>query len=222
LALLAAITLGSLVPQVLAQQYIYQPDRDYYHNDTASGTVVGGALGAITGALVGGSKNREGGALIGAGVGALTGNVMGRAKDREDEQRTLAGASTVRALNQQAAATAVTNFDVVELTHAGVGDEVIISTMRSRGARMDLSPTALITLKQHGVSDRVVLAAQQMSQAPTYVAPAVPVTVTRVSPVIVTPAPYYYGPRYHHYHHPHHYGRGHGRHRSHAHVHIGF
>jgi hypothetical protein len=44
-----------------------------------------------------------------------------------------------------------------------VSEDVIISTMRSRGARIDLSPQSLIALKQQGVSDRVVMAAQDMS-----------------------------------------------------------
>ncbi|MFO0792386.1 MAG: hypothetical protein U0805_23240 [Pirellulales bacterium] len=38
-------------------QYVYQPAPDYYHNDTASGTIVGGALGAVTGAIIGGKKH---------------------------------------------------------------------------------------------------------------------------------------------------------------------
>ena len=78
-----------------AQQYYYQPAPDYYHNDTASGTVTGGALGAITGAIVGGRKNRGEGALIGAGVGAITGNLLGRSKDRADAQYAASGAAVV-------------------------------------------------------------------------------------------------------------------------------
>ena len=49
------------------------PSYDYYRNDTVEGTVVGGAFGALTGAIIGGKKDRGEGALIGAGVGALTG-----------------------------------------------------------------------------------------------------------------------------------------------------
>ena len=58
---------------------------------------MGGAFGAVTGAIVGGRKDRGEGALIGAGVGALTGNLLGRAKDRADEQRAAAGAADRRA-----------------------------------------------------------------------------------------------------------------------------
>jgi hypothetical protein len=49
------------------------------------GAVVGGALGAATGAIIGHQSGRQGeGALIGAGVGALTGAIVG---DQVDENR---------------------------------------------------------------------------------------------------------------------------------------
>ena len=63
-------------------------------------------------------------------------------------------------MNEQAAAMAVTDDDLVQMTRAGISEDVIISTMRSRGTRIDLSPQSLIALRQQGVSDRVVLAAQ--------------------------------------------------------------
>jgi hypothetical protein len=58
----ASLAIAALVPvhHAAAQQYYYQPPRDYYHNDTASGTFMGGALGAVTGAIVGGRKDRGG------------------------------------------------------------------------------------------------------------------------------------------------------------------
>jgi hypothetical protein len=200
-------------------QYYYQPPPDYYQNDTAAGTVVGGAMGAITGAIVGGRKHGGQDALIGAGVGALTGNLLGRSKDRVDERQAAAGAAAVGQLNQQAAAMAVTSYDLVNMTRAGVGDDLIISTMRSRGIQLDLSPQGIIALKQSGVSERVVYAAQQMAASRGYgptpvVGPGTPV-VTEVVPsstVIVAPGPwrpYHYHPYY--YHRPHtyiHYGVG--------------
>ena len=112
-------------------QYVYQPAPDYYHNDTASDTVIGGLLGAATGAIAGGHKHAGAGALIGAGVGAVTGNLVGQSKDRSDERKAAAGAATAASLNQQAAAMAVTNADLVGMTRAGVSDDLIVSTMRS-------------------------------------------------------------------------------------------
>jgi hypothetical protein len=186
---------AALASPAAAQQYYYQPSPGYYQNDTAVGAVTGGGLGAITGAIVGGKKNREGGALIGAGVGALTGGLIGKSVDNADEQRTAIGVAATQRANAQAAATAVTNFDLVEMTRAGVSDELIISTIRSRGGRFDLSPNQLIALKQNGVSGRVVMAAQTMSSGgyatPTPVVSGAPVYV-EPAPVFVTPAPVVY------------------------------
>ena len=201
-------------------QYYYQPAPDYYHNDTAAGTVMGGAMGAVTGAIVGGRKDRGEGALIGAGVGAIAGNLLGRSKDRVDERRAAAGAAVVGQMNQQAAAMAITNYDLLQMTQAGVSEDVIISTMRSRGVRLDLSPQALIALKQSGVSDRVVMAAQNINSAPAYYGQAPGVIVRDPVPtrVIVTPAwrhcwhDPWCDPWYHHHHH----------HHSGAHLHFDF
>src|SRR5690349_7258754 len=208
LTALAAVIAASSLAEPAAAQYVYQPSPDYYRNDTAGGTIVGGALGAITGAAVAGRKDRGAGALIGAGVGAVTGNLLGRSKDAADERRAATGAAVVGQMNQQAAAAAVSNFDLLQMSQAGISDDVIISTMRSRGARIDLSPQSLIALKQQGVTDRVIVAAQQMGAAPGYIPPAgaVPV-VTELPPpptaVIVEPVyrpyGYYYGPHWHHH-----------------------
>jgi YMGG-like Gly-zipper len=191
-----------------AGQYSYQPGPDYYHNDTASDTIVGGALGAVTGAIVGG-KHKGVDALIGGGIGAVTGNLIGQSKDRADERNAAAGAAAAANMNQQAAAQnaqaaaqAVTNYDLVNMTKSGVSDDLIVSTIQSRGARLDLSPQALITLKQQGVSDRVVLAAQNMGRGSQYVPAGGPVVGYAPPPttVIVAPRPYYYygpGPYYH-------------------------
>jgi hypothetical protein len=215
-ALLVLISAGAaLQTETASAQYIYEPAPDYYHNDTASGTFLGGAMGAITGAVIGGRKHAGQDALIGAGVGAITGNILGREKDATDERRAAAGQAAVNQLNAQAAAQAVTNYDILQMSHAGISDDVIISTMHQRGARVDLSPQALIALKQQGVSDRVVVAAQQMAAAPGYYAPAGTTTIVGDYPpppstVIVAPAyrPYYYHPYYgYHYYHPHTYVR---------------
>jgi outer membrane lipoprotein SlyB len=201
----ATVLMCGQVDRVVAQQYYYQPSPDYYHNDTASGTVMGGAFGAVTGAIIGGKKDRGEGALIGAGVGALTGNLLGRSKDRADERQAAFGAGVAARASQQAAAMAVTNYDLVTMTRAGVSEDVIISTMRSRGAQLDLSPQSLISLKQSGVSDRVLLAAQDMNRGATAIYGPVPSpVVTRT--VIVEPAPRYYWHPHHYHHHHHHSG----------------
>lgn len=187
-----------------AQQYYYQPPPSYYQNDTRQGTFTGAGLGAITGALVGGKKNWEGGALIGAGVGALTGRAIGASRDNADAQQVAIGSSVAAQANAQVAASAVTNYDLVTMTQAGLSDDLIISTMRSRGGRFDMSPSGLIALKQSGVSDRVVLAAQQFggSSVPTPINPPPAIRVAAPPRVYVEPAPVIY---FHHgYHYPRH------------------
>jgi hypothetical protein len=211
-AICTAAALASAVPAV-AQQYYYQPPPSYYQNDTRAGTWTGAGLGAVTGALVGGKKNWEGGALIGAGVGALTGHAIGSSRDRADAQQVAIGSSVAAQANAQVAATAVTNYDLVQMTNAGISEDLIISTIRSRGGRFDMSPSGLIALKQSGVSDRVVIAAQQMG-GPSIATPINPppttIHVATPTPVYVRPAPvihYYHGPGpgYYHHHHRHHY-----------------
>jgi len=183
-------------------QYRYVPSRDYYHNDTAGGTFLGGALGAISGAIIGGKSKRGQGALIGAGVGALTGNILGRNKDRADQQQAAYGSAVVARANQVAAARAVTNLDLIRMTQAKVSEEVIISTLRARGARLDLSPEGLIALKESGVSDGVLIAAQNLMRGYA----ARPTTIVTEQPprtVIVNPRPaweYGYPPRQYYYH----------------------
>lgn len=202
--LLAAALAGG---EARAQQYYYQPPPSYYQNDTAAGAVIGGGLGAVTGALVGGKDHRGGGALIGAGVGAVTGGLVGNAVDQADQRAAYAGTTVAAQANAQVAAMAVTNFDLVEMTRAGVGEEVIISTIRSRGGRFDLSPAGLIALKQSGVSDRVVMAAQNAGPG-AFVPAAAPAIIGPPPVVYVQPAPvirYYGGPAWgYHYHHGHH------------------
>jgi hypothetical protein len=222
ITMLSATIVLSTFSETSAQPYYYEPAPDYYHNDTAGGTFLGGALGAVTGAVVGGKKNRGEGALIGAGVGAVTGNILGRNKDRADEQRAAYGAAAVGQMNQQVAAQAITNYDLLEMTRAGVSEDVIISTMQSRGVRLDLSPNSLIALKQAGVSDRVVLAAQGMNRGGAPVVAPVPVVreVVRPTRVYVAPAPWCYDPwddcHWDHHWHGHHHHHGHG------HIHFGF
>ncbi|MGD9856699.1 MAG: glycine zipper domain-containing protein [Planctomycetaceae bacterium] len=154
-------------------------------NQTQAGALVGTGLGAVTGAMVGShSGHTEGGALIGAAAGALAGGLIGNAEDARVER----DAAIAQAAYAQRA---VTNVDVLQLARSGVGDDVIISTIRSQGGRFDLSPQAIIALKNSGVSDQVILAMQHYGRA----MPA-PVTTVIAEPaprVIYVPP----GPRYH-------------------------
>ena len=136
--------------------------------------------------------------------------MIGRHKDRTDAERAAVGSAVVARANQQAAARAVTNLDLIRMTQAGVSDDLIIGTVRARGARLDLSPEGLIALKDSGVSERVLIAAQGMTRGRA-VAPATIVTEVPPPPVILAPPPprvYYYAPRYYHPRPPVHYHAG--------------
>ena len=192
---LLALAVVTLTAADSAAQYVYDPGPNYYRNDTAEGTVTGGAFGAITGALIGsGSGDAGEGALIGAGVGAIAGNLFGRSQDKADQRQAAYGYAATQRANAQAAALAVTNADLVQMTAAGLDDSVIVGAIHSRGGRFDLSPNGLIVLKQNGVSDNVVRAAQQA-------------VVASPDGVVVSPPPravYYHRPPPRYYFH---YGR---------------
>lgn len=205
-------TAVSLVAGDAAAQYTYAPSPDYYRNDTAQGTVVGGGLGAITGALIGGGKGKGGeGALIGAGIGAITGNLLGRSKDATDERIAQNGYAAAHGANIQAAAQAVTNYDLAQMTQSGLSEAVIVGAIQQRGARLDLSPQGLIQLKQAGVSDNILIAAQRASASPasSYAAPVIspaPTMVIDRRPVYYYEPPpprlyFSFGGHPHHHHH---------------------
>jgi len=159
-------------------------------NHTQSGAVVGGGLGALTGAVVGShSGHAPGGALIGAAVGALAGGALGHSEDHREAR----DAAFMQAAYEQEARNALTNFDLVRMAQSGMGDDVIIASIQTRGGRFDLGTEALITLKANGVSDRVIVAMQQAVQGapPAVVAPPI---VMPAQPVIVHPAPVFIGP----------------------------
>ena len=60
---------------------------DGTQNNTGTGALIGGAMGAITGAAIGGRSHGGQDALIGAAVGAVAGGLIGNSADREQEAR---------------------------------------------------------------------------------------------------------------------------------------
>jgi surface antigen len=177
-------------------------------NNTENGALTGGGLGALLGAIIGHQTGHAaGGAAIGALAGGVTGGLIGNAEDSR-EQRDAAMARAYQAEQaRQAAAVALTNADLVNMSQKGISDEVIINSVRTRGGQFDLSPDAIIGLKSQGVSDRVILEVQKIGEAapaPTVVHSGSPAYVVDPGPqvVIVRPVPpppsvgfgVYYGP----------------------------
>src|ERR1700712_5488672 len=81
-------------------------------SNTDRGLVTGGALGALTGALVAGPRHALGGALVGGAVGAAAGGVIGASADKTER----------KIATQQAAQRSLALQDVVSLTASGSSD----------------------------------------------------------------------------------------------------
>ena len=87
--MMIALMVCSLLPQpALAQSYYYtRPHRSVFHSHPIlSRTLVGGGVGAASGALIGAvtRHHRAGrGALIGAGIGSLLGGGLGIFRNRQ-------------------------------------------------------------------------------------------------------------------------------------------
>jgi len=68
------------------------------------------------------------------------------------------------ALSQSSLEGEVDNARVIEMTHKGLGDEVIIARIKAGATKFDLSDEDLANLKKQGVSDAVVAAMIQSTQ----------------------------------------------------------
>lgn len=125
-----------------------------YHSDQLAGT--GAVVGGMAGAAL--SKSHPlAGAATGAIIGAVTGEVVGEAMD-ESEARNQALFQA--RLGRQMTGT-VSHHDIIAMSQAGLGDQVIITHIRNHGVVQTPSAADLVALKQSGVSDPV-LAAMQM------------------------------------------------------------
>ncbi|MGA2602665.1 MAG: YXWGXW repeat-containing protein [Verrucomicrobiia bacterium] len=125
-------------------------------DNTATGALAGGAIGAGTGAIIGGAAahNAGAGALIGAAVGALTGGIIGHSIDEQQRARIQQEAPATWQRVEQGQPLGLA--DIKELAKAGVSDEVIISQIRNSHSVYQLSTAEIIDLKDSGVSERVI------------------------------------------------------------------
>lgn len=123
-------------------------------NNTASGALIGGAMGAVAGAAIGGPENGGEGALIGAAAGAITGGVVGNAMDQAQAAQLRAQAPQTYARVEQGKPLSIS--DIKALAEAGVGDQVIISQIRNSHTVYHLSASDIIDLHNAGVSGNVI------------------------------------------------------------------
>jgi len=121
----------------------------------AEGSVIGGVIGAAGGAAIGSiSGNAGAGAGIGAVVGAASGAVIGAQIDqpgqgKEAEQST-----------QATVPTQLTTQQVVDLSKQGYGDQIIIEKIKTSNSKFILTPNDVQSLKEQGVSPKVIDAMQ--------------------------------------------------------------
>jgi len=169
-------------------------------NRTANGALIGGAVGATSGAIIGNNAGRGGsgvvGALVGGAVGAIAGGAIGNSMDHDARARLQAQAPTTYQRVEQGQP--MTTADVRALARANVGDDIIISQIQSTHTAYHLSAAEIIELRDAGVSQRVI---QYMintgDAAPTPVAAPQTVYVQQSPPpppyetVVVAPAPGY-------------------------------
>lgn len=127
---------------------------DGTQNNTGSGALLGGALGALTGAAMGGHHHGGEGALLGAAVGAMAGGLVGNSMDQEQQARLRRQAPQTYERMEQGQPLSVA--DIKALAQAQIADDVIISQIRNSRTVYHLSAADIIDLHNSGVSDKIV------------------------------------------------------------------
>lgn len=162
-------------------------------NYTGTGALTGGAIGAASGAVIGG-RNAGAGALIGGAIGAIAGGIIGSGMDQEQRERLQAQAPQTYVRVEQGQPLGLT--DIKNMSRAGVSDEVIISQIKGTHSAYHLSSADIIDLHNSGVSDRVV-DFMINTQSSTDAAQSTTVIVNQAPPpppsetVVVSPGPGY-------------------------------
>ena len=153
-------------------------------NEKEQGAVIGGVGGALAGAAVAGKDDRLIGALIGGALGAGGGYLIGMqvgnkndkddAKKKDDAIKSSQQAETNPATAQQAknAKTADINDDgfvtldeVAALEAAGLKDKDIIHKLQITQQVFELTPQQEQYLREHNVTDTVIEAMRGMNRA---------------------------------------------------------
>jgi hypothetical protein len=131
--------------------------------------------------------------LIGGAVGAITGGLIGHSMDQEEQERLRAQAPQTYVRVEQGQPLAVA--DVKAMTAANVGDDVIISQIQSTHSIYHLSAADILDLHNANVSEKVI---QYMINSANTASAAPPAeTVAQAPPppqteaVVVAPGPGY-------------------------------
>jgi outer membrane lipoprotein SlyB len=165
---------------------------DGTQNNTGSGALIGGAIGAITGAAIGGPHHGGEGALIGAAAGVIAGGLVGNSMDQEQQARLRAQAPQTYAKVDQGQPLSVA--DVKALAKAGISEDVINTQIRNSHTVFPLSAADIIDLRDSGVPDKVIncmINTATEVQSSTTVIPQSPPSPP-VETVVVSPGPGYF------------------------------
>ncbi|HEY1718274.1 MAG TPA: glycine zipper domain-containing protein [Verrucomicrobiae bacterium] len=122
-------------------------------NNTGTGALVGGGIGAASGAILGG-RNAGAGALIGGAIGAIAGTIVGSSMDEQQSEQLRAQAPQTYVHIQQGQP--LETADVKALVKAGVSDDTIIAQIQNSHTVYHLSSADIIDLHGAGVSEKVI------------------------------------------------------------------
>lgn len=116
--------------------------------------------------------------MIGGAVGAITGGLIGRSRTTRinrqrtyEEQAYYQGQQQAYAQQQTLAATGVSLNDVVNMSHSGISESVIMGHLQNKGVQ-HLEVADIVALHQAGVSDTLISVMQQAPLATQLSAPA--------------------------------------------------
>jgi outer membrane lipoprotein SlyB len=167
---------------------------DGTQNNTGSGALIGGAMGAVTGAAIGGRRNGPEDAALGMAAGAVAGGLIGYAMDRDQEARLKAQAPATYVKVDQGQPLSVA--DVKALARAGINEDVIINQIKASRTVYHLSAADIVDLRDSGVTNNVI---NYMISTPSLMGNVAPTVVIQQAPpappvetvVVASPGPDY-------------------------------
>ena len=160
-------------------------------DNTGTGALIGGGSGAIIGASV--ARHPGVGAAIGGAAGVIVGGLIGHSLDQAQQARLQSSAPQTWQRVEQGQPLGLE--DIKALSRSGVSSELIISQIHASRTVYHLSTADIISLKNAGVSERVI---DTMINTPSSAMAQPPLTAVTVEPpppvvetVVVAPGPAY-------------------------------
>ncbi len=154
------------------------------HEQSVIGTLVGAGAGTLIGAAWG--RPAEG-ALAGALLGAAAGTAVGSSMDQDEAAQARAQAQAQAQAHTQANPP-VSKHDLLSMTKAGVGADVIVTRITAASYVYPLSTQDIIELKNEGVADSALNAMIEKARVQTSNPPAA-TQRTSTTTVVVEPVP---------------------------------